>query len=195
MRTLKLLRQVERLESPTEKYVEWVPSDTDVQRLVMHGHTLPLRHVDFYEEVTAAPEIWAALENLMPGVYAPPPNDPGPIIRRIGAALADRKAQETTEAGFFAYAGKTFATTERSQRLLTGTWGVRDLPGVFPLTWPTSDDADFLVINNAAEFTAFYLAAFAQIRTFQEVGVWAKQQIALCSTVDEILAVLDTAWP
>ena len=112
--------------------------------------------------------------------------------RKTAATKATDVKTAATIATGFELDGKVFSLSANAQNSLTGVWALRDVPGTFPIDWPTKDGLGSTTLANQAAFEALFAAAFTVIRTNRSIGVTVKSLIAAATTVEAVEAALAT---
>lgn len=92
----------------------------------------------------------------------------------------------------FSYSSKQFSLSAEAQSRLNGVFQLRDDPSmVYPVTWNTKDDNDYVELADSAAVRDFYLAAVAAYRGPIDSGTALKEQVRVASTVAEVNAIYD----
>ena len=101
----------------------------------------------------------------------------------------DKRTDELIAAGF-TYSAKQFSMALSAQNKIMGSHQIR--AGLsYPLNWNTIDDNDSYDIVDAADLEAFYLAAFAELRTHLDSGTALKASVRAAADVAAVDAVVD----
>lgn len=87
---------------------------------------------------------------------------------------------------------KIYSLSLAAQSRMEGAHQLKDIPGFFPLQWPTDDSTYVMTITDAIQFDAFHLAAALQLRSIIQSAYPIRAAVFAANTIEELAAVQDT---